>query len=402
MNTFHEKDLQFIWQKNFFNKTKLKTSSGENLEIINAGILNENSGPDFINAHIKINNIDLYGSIELHKIASDWSAHKHQNDIAYKNVILHVVFEEDREIFLKDNIKLPTLVLKDIVKQEILENVKFLFNNSSELFCQKIFHLDVNYQSLIKERFLRKINFIKQLLHENNNDWNETIYQFLAYNLGFKINNNAMLQLAKSVSFNIVQKNSNNREILLALFLGQGNLLSKDKFKNSEKLKEIFEFLKVKYIFPDYAIKWHFSKLHSPNSPKNRIRQLVDILYKHPSLLNLILEGDSVAFEKKISKITPKFSKQSIENLIINIFVPLKGVYTKKEVIGSYEKLSRLLKNLKPENNKIIRKFIYIIPKNAFETQALLELYNNYCSKSKCLTCPASLEIITKNRIKKR
>ena len=392
MTIFHEQDLQFIWQKNFFDKTKLKTTSGESLEIINCGVLNEDSGPDFINAHIKINNVDLYGSIELHKFSSDWIFHKHQNNIAYKNVILHVVFEEDREIFIKNNIKLPTLVLKDIVQQEILENVKFLFNNSSELFCQKMFHLEVDYENLIKERFLRKINFIKKLLYENNNDWNETIYQFLAYNFGFKINNNAMLQLAKSVSFNIVQKNINNPETLLALFLGQGNLFSRHKTKNSENLKGIYDFLRIKYMLPNYTIKWHFSKLHPPNSPNNRIRQLVDILHKHPSLLNLILEGDSGIFGEKMSKIIPKFSKQTIENLIINIFVPLKGFYAEKEVIMDYENLSMLLKNLKPENNKIIRKFTYLVPKNAFETQALLELYNNYCVKSKCLTCPVSFK----------
>ena len=392
MTIFHEKDLQFIWQKNFFDKTKLKTTSGESLEIINCGVLNEDSGPDFINAHIKINNVDLYGSIELHKFSSDWISHKHQNNIAYKNVILHVVFEEDREIFIKNNIKLPTLVLKEIVQQEILENVKSLFNNSSELFCQKMFHLEIDYKNLIKERFLRKINFIKKLLQENNNDWNETIYQFLAYNLGFKINNNAMLQLVKSVSFNIVQKNINNPEMLLALFLGQGNLLSRYKTKNSENLKGIYDFLKIKYMLPNYTIKWHFSKLHPPNSPNNRIRQLVDILHKHPSLLNLILEGDSGIFGEKISKIIPKFSKQTIENLIINIFVPLKGFYAEKGVIMDYENLSMLLKNLKPENNKIIRKFTYLVPKNAFETQALLELYNNYCVKSKCLTCPVSFK----------
>lgn len=395
MNIFHEKDLQFIWQKNFFDKTKLKITSGESLEIINCGVLNEDSGPDFINAHIKINNVDLYGSIELHKVSSDWISHKHQNDIAYKNVILHVVFEEDREIFIKNNIKLPTLVLKDIVQQEILENVKFLFNNSSELFCQKMFHLEVDYENLIKERFLRKINFIKKLLYENNNDWNETIYQFLAYNLGFKINNNAMLQLAKSVSFNIVQKNINNFETLLALFLGQGNLFSRHKTKNSENLKGIYDFLRIKYMLPNYTIKWHFSKLHPPNSPNNRIRQLVDILHKYPSLLNLILEGDSGIFGEKMSKIIPKFSKQTIENLIINIFVPLKGFYAEKGVIMDYENLSMLLKNLKPENNKIIRKITYLVPKNAFETQALLELYNNYCLKSKCLTCPVVLKVKT-------
>lgn len=392
MTIFHEKDLQFIWQKNFFDKTKLKTTSGESLEIINCGVLNEDSGPDFINAHIKINNVDLYGSIELHKFSSDWISHKHQNNIAYKNVILHVVFEEDREIFIKNNIKLPTLVLKEIVQQEILWNVKSLFNNSSELFCQKMFHLEIDYKKLIKERFLRKINFIKKLLQENNNDCNETIYQFLAYNLGFKINNNAMLQLVKSVSFNIVQKNINNPETLLALFLGQGNLFSRHKTKNYEKFKGIYDFLRIKYMLPNYTIKWHFSKLYPPNSPNNRIRQLVDILHKHPSLLNLILEGDSGIFGEKMSKIIPKFSKQTIENLIINIFVPLKGFYAEKGVVMDYEKLSMLLKNLKPENNKIIRKFTYLITKNAFETQALLELYNNYCVKSKCLTCPVSFK----------
>ena len=48
-----------------------------------------------------------------------------------------------------------------------------------------------------------------------------------------------------------------------------------------------------------------------------------------------------------------------------------------------------LLKKMKPEKNNIISKFseIGVKSKNAFDTQALLELKNNYCAPKRCLEC---------------
>jgi hypothetical protein len=201
-----------------------------------------------------------------------------------------------------------------------------------------------------------------------------------------------MLYLAKSIKFNIVQRHINNEKYLLALFLGQANLFTKYKLDDIEELKKIYIFLKEKYKLCTFNIKWHFFRLYPKNFPQNRIIQFVNILYKNNSLLNLVTNEDYLYFTKRLECVRPKFSSLLIENLIINLFIPLNAFYSKYNCVGDYEKFFYLLKNIKPEDNNIVRKFDNIIAKNAFETQALIELFNIYCSKFMCLKCPVILK----------
>src|SRR5262245_1782713 len=92
-----ERLLQFIWQFQYFNKNALDTAEGEALQVVNPGQFNHNQGPDFFNAKVLIGNTTWAGSVELHTRTSDWKKHKHQDDKNYNNVILHVVWEDDRK-----------------------------------------------------------------------------------------------------------------------------------------------------------------------------------------------------------------------------------------------------------------------------------------------------------------
>ena len=93
-----EKLLQYIWQFQYFNRSSLQTIAGESLEIINPGKINTGQGPDFTDALVKINDILLAGSVELHIKTSQWNDHGHQHDANYRNVVLHVVFENNEPI----------------------------------------------------------------------------------------------------------------------------------------------------------------------------------------------------------------------------------------------------------------------------------------------------------------
>ena len=83
----NEKLLHFIWQFQYYNKSSLVTSNEEQLHIVHTGIYNNNQGPDFLNATVKIDEITLVGNIELHINASDWNKHKHSSDLQYNNII---------------------------------------------------------------------------------------------------------------------------------------------------------------------------------------------------------------------------------------------------------------------------------------------------------------------------
>lgn len=90
---FNETLLQWIWENLEFDNNGLMSESGESIRIIDTGVLNHGSGPDFLQACIRVDGIRLYGHVELHNHEQEWRRHGHQKDENFNNVILHVILE---------------------------------------------------------------------------------------------------------------------------------------------------------------------------------------------------------------------------------------------------------------------------------------------------------------------
>src|SRR5688500_481737 len=120
----NESFLHYIWQFQYFDKKDLCTSTGERITVLNPGFKNTHAGPDFYNAQLKLDAIEWAGSVEIHIYSSGWREHKHQEDQAYENVVLHVVWEENETIIRKDGTQLPTLELKQRVAPGFLLQYK--------------------------------------------------------------------------------------------------------------------------------------------------------------------------------------------------------------------------------------------------------------------------------------
>ncbi|MBC8046403.1 MAG: DUF2851 family protein, partial [Fimbriimonadaceae bacterium] len=127
-----ESFLHYIWKMKLFNSSELKTSKGENVLIINSGEHNTHAGPDFTNAKIKIDDTTWAGNVEIHTRSSEWKNHKHQNDDAYKNVILHVVYDHD-----DTNNNLPTLELKNKIDHTLIKQFEYLMHTAAWIPCEK-------------------------------------------------------------------------------------------------------------------------------------------------------------------------------------------------------------------------------------------------------------------------
>lgn len=112
----NEDFLHYLWKFKKFPFQNLKTTQNELIEIIQVGEHNFNSGPDFFNSRLKIDNQLWAGNVEIHLKSSDWYLHNHENDESYNNVILHVVWDHDVEIFRNKNIPIPTLELKTLFR----------------------------------------------------------------------------------------------------------------------------------------------------------------------------------------------------------------------------------------------------------------------------------------------
>ena len=99
-----------------------------------------------------------------------------------------------------------------------------------------------------------------------------------------------------------------------------------------------------------------------------------------------------------VSKPSEKIlTKSFIDLLLINTILPLKYSYAHQKGQLDTEEIFELANAIKPEDNSIIKKFNSLKPivKSAMDSQALLQLKNNYCDAKKCLHCAIGNALIT-------
>lgn len=101
----------------------------------------------------------------------------------------------------------------------------------------------------------------------------------------------------------------------------------------------------------------------------------------------------------KLSSRSNEIGKGSVENVIINSFVPLLAAYAKHvDDVRFIEKAESLLSGLHPEVNRITKEWTSsgIKAENAADTQALIYHYQSFCEQKRCLQCNIGISILNK------
>jgi hypothetical protein len=409
--------LHFLWRFRRFDQAGLVSTAGETIDIIHPGEHNSHAGPDFSNARVRIGGTLWAGNVEMHLKSSEWSAHNHQQDEAYRNVILHVVMEEDKPVLRPDGSRIPCLEMKKRVPAKLLGTYQKILHNEYWIPCQHQFSSvpeltkKLWLDRLLVERLENKTELIKTVLLKNKMDWEETFYQFTARNFGLKINVEPFELLARSLPQNILARHKDNLMQIEAMVFGQAGMLEKeftDDYPN--ELKKEYLFLKNKFnLSPINSVMWKFLRLHPGNFPTIRLAQFAKLIYRSVHLFSKILEVENLkeiedlfsvklsgywlthyVFEKESEKRNKSFGKEAIRLMTINTIVPFLFLYgneIKEEVFK--DKALRLLEELKPEKNTIIKGWesLGMVADSAYQTQALLQLKNEYCNKKRCLEC---------------
>jgi hypothetical protein len=420
-----EEFLHYIWRFQQFHKNNLKTTDGKALIILKNGVLNTHSGPDFENCRLIINDIEWVGSVEIHMNASEWNQHNHQNDEAYDKVILHVVWENDRDVFRSDGTGIPALELKNLTFENALKNYRSLENNISEFPCEPFF-LEISeiaifdmLEKSLASRLEMKAAVLSDWLEELNNDFEELAFRVFLQNLGFKLNSETFLRLSKAIPFKILKKHHDNLFQLEALLFGIAGFLETPEDEYSLKLTEEFQFLAKKYqIFQNKLRRseWRFLRTRPGNFPTIRLAQLAGIIHKKQNLFTFFVDSPDkrAIFEGMTSEVSDywkehydfgkmtSFSKKnigetSVNNIIINTVCQLLALNAgQKNQYAYFEKALNLLTELPAENNFIIRKFqdLGIKVNSAFDSQALIQQYQFKCQPKKCLSCSFGTEIL--------
>jgi len=417
---FKEDFLQLVWKYLYFDRKGLQTTDGQDLLILQTGFHNLLEGPDFQHAALEIGGLPFYGHVEVHRRASEWKAHGHVANPAYNPVILHVVWENDQEVFRNDGTLMPTLELKGKIFLDIWRNYQTLLDFKSDFPCAhavgevtEIVRFSALEKALV-ERLYKKSLRVQDMLAQSKGNWEEVAYRCLAIGFGFGLNGQAMQDLTSLVPYSLLRKFRRDTTSIEAMLLGQAGLLP----ETTEEayvlhLKKEHAFFQKKYSW-SYALSrshWSFVGARPSNFPPLRIAQLSSVLSEAPHLLASVLE-DNREFEgfKRLLQVplspywqthysfgkttqksrTTTLSDASIGLLIINFVLPLWFAFGQS--MGQEEWKERcfaVLQSLVPEDNYITRKFAQKgwSADSAFDSQGMIELFQMYCKAQKCLSC---------------
>lgn len=420
-----ERLLQFIWQFQYFNKGQLQLNTGEYIEIVHPGFLNTNQGPDFIASRIKIGPVLLVGPVELHTKTSFWYKHAHQLDHNYDQVILHVVWEDDLDNSISS---IPVLTLRDRVSKLLLQQYQHWMGERQFIPCaQQVTQAsDITWlawkERLLVERLQRKSAVVFDYLQQNKQHWEETFWWLLARNFGIKVNADVFEIMARSLSLTVLGKHKNQLLQLEALLMGQAGLLSNDLEDGyAKQLLVEYQFQQAKYHLQQAAKPAFFLRMRPAAFPTIRLAQLAMLIHHSNHLFSKIKEIVCVSDVKALLDVTAGsywdqhyvFDKKSvarpkhlgalmINNIIINTIVPVLFAYgyQRQEQVFK-DRALQWLGEVASEKNTITGGFTTcgVANKNAFDSQALIELKTAYCDHKRCLDCAVGNAILKKNAV---
>jgi hypothetical protein len=206
--TIAERVVQKIWLRRDFDQTGLKLHDGRSLVLRSPGVWNLLGGPDFHGARIAIEGRAITGDVEVHFHSADWHAHRHADDHAYDNVVLHVILfapgPEERRALRRDGSEIPTLVLLPCLHRGLEEYAsdEALEKMTAQDAAEKISALATMARSDLEEtlrrhallRWQMKVRFAR--LRVAKLDWTAAAHHAALEILGYKRNRAPMLATA--------------------------------------------------------------------------------------------------------------------------------------------------------------------------------------------------------------
>ncbi len=416
-----EQLLHFTWMHRIFPAPTLRAASGETIEVVDTGLHNHNSGPDFFNAKVRIDGMLWVGNVEIHDAASDWFRHGHERDEAYDNVVLHIVGEIDAEAVTRSGRKMPQVVVP--VPQGIRDNLSALLAEEKYPPCWRaipsVAEADVAVwlERLVQLRLEEQEARIATRLQNATGSWEQAAFITLARCFGFGINSDAFEEWAEHVPLRAVGRHRDDLGLVEAFFFGQAGLLDENlvpperRDAHYVRLATDYRYLAHKFgLTPMNGRHWRFLRLRPHNFPHIRLSQFAaayhagGINFSELSNPNATIRElrrrfavgateywqSHYNFGLEMEKSDRILQAGSRNLLIINAVAPI--LYAYGRYVGDEKRILQareIWRELPAEKNYITRSWEQagIVPECAAHSQALHYLHCRYCEPRDCIRC---------------
>lgn len=426
--------LQVYWAVAVRKGCRLLLTDGRVAEVVQPGVLNHSSGPDFSFARMRVDGKVWAGDVEMHRRASDWFRHGHDGDSGYDAVILHVVCEDDGMVCKKNGEHPAQVVMRvpevfgQVLEALCAEGEPYLRCGLAKGFLGGLQGVlrDSWIEALLTMRYSRRAEGVKALLDRLHGNWRQTAFAVLARSLGFGVNGEAMEALAASVPLSVLERHSGNLFQLEALLMGRAGLLPEKGDEAPDdycrRLVAEYGFLGRKYgLEPLCELGWKLRRVRPANMPQRRVALLAAFCAGGFTLLDDLLgceggvKGVMGLLGRGVSDywqghygfgrvtggakgaLSGGLTGSSRELVCINGVVTLLyayGLYEKREELCAMAE--ELLGELKAEataDTRMWREQGFEV-RCAADSQALHFLYGEYCSANRCAECRWGLGLL--------
>jgi hypothetical protein len=425
---FTEKLLYHIWDAQHLIKN-LKTVSGKRVRIMFPGQWNTDRGADFHNLIINMEGNVLRGDAEIHLQTYDWTAHHHDEDANFNNVILHIVYEHNGQYPLtisEDGSQIEILELKNYLDEDITKLIKrydHSFDHHQD-FCRFFAGMDEQVTILVLQKlgYLRMEKKIKRYAAELFfSDFNQLLYQGFLEAAGYNKNSYNLLQTAIQYPYvDLVrwkEAGMTYDEMLSLWFWGTGlenHMPSIISSADKENWKQLFS--TQRYSVKKAGLHWNLFRIRPVNQPVIRLLQIAPFIYNSlessilNSVINVFATTETSDLVKQIrNNLRKVFSNETlpksyrlgqsrIDVILINVILPILILFGEKmsyqqlkekgwEIYGIYHGLphnniEHLMgaKYLNTPQQKLLRR-------KAVYQQGVLKIYNDFCRYHNCEFC---------------
>lgn len=391
--------LQYIWEKQLYKKHLLTTTSGAPLQIIKAGLLNREQGPDFNGAIILLNEVVFSGSIEIHLKSSDWIRHRHR----YTDVILHVVLVHDLDLSDDSGYQLPVLSLETRLISSHIPTIEQVNADWNRLSCFGLLNFDHSEvtSTLLSQAGAERLQLQKQQLSlkldDFNGDWERLAKWLLFRTAGQPQNVAPMEALFDNLPWLLLNRKQFSLNEWLILLRGVSGLWNGLTLEQETEQKSIFSYWKALFQLESLNYStWKMGKMRPPHQPYKRLQILAQIISAQSSIAKLF---NQLAVNSK-SQFDHRKSNQELlgrswgNTLMINAAIPFHALYIERLQTPGVSHLagSIYLERLPAEDNRFSRMFVDagFTVDNALKSQGAIHQYRTRCNPGECQHCKLS------------
>jgi hypothetical protein len=398
-----EELLYALWNAQSLQTKVLKSHQNLDLIIYDYGESNALQGPDISGARITLGGVDLYGNVELHIQSSDWIKHGHYNDPRYENVILHVVWKFDNEVYTSSNRCLDTLVLSEYFTLKDLHNLQVRFNEKNKFPCAKYLH---NIQESLKICQLQESlhmewqKQVQEIYAEASNlhfDWDRVFFNRLLSYAVDPQNRMNMSILATCIPLSVIRR-FNLKEYLSWIIIESGIWDSSPNATQSRYDTIVHKTYSP--IFPkmNVSLLWQHRNLRPSSFPLIRIIQVFHWIHSKRGYFDAIL--NEIPFDQAIRELDipnengsitiPNWNRTMKWKIFQNVLVPIWSA--RKVYLGEVPQSSilEMFTHGNFESNRITQEMHQLMKctvQNQRYSYSLMAQYKNFCVEKQCTQC---------------